>query len=75
MSFSEKRALEIAEEIAKEIIGSKTTTQIAKMSQDEIDVVMFPTILTIEDAVDNFMTNTISEALKKERGEEKNWWE
>ncbi len=75
MGIPREKILEVAKEISKEIIGNKTTVQIAKISQDEIDVVLFPVSKELEDIVDEIVTDSISEATRRTSVERTgNWW-
>ena len=75
MNLLKEKIQEAAQEIATEILKGKVSTDVARITQDEVDVVLFPNTKAIEDEVDLIVSGAISEALKKAVvSKDDNWW-
>ena len=64
MSLLDEKVQGVAKEIVVEILKGKIPAEIARITQDEIDVILFPNTKAIEDHVDSIVSEAISEALK-----------
>lgn len=75
MNPLKEKIQEVSKEIATEILKGKEIADVARITQDEIDVILFPNTQAIEDEVDSIVSGAISEALKKACvSAEGNWW-